>query len=48
MNKVDLKALVGPTVTRPVQDPLAMVLLNNKMCFCAILLKMHELKSTEK
>ena len=33
MYKIDLQALtlVGPTVTRPVQDPLAVKLLDNRL-----------------
>ena len=31
MNKRDLLTLVGPTVTRPVQDPLDVLLLDNQL-----------------
>ena len=31
VNKIDLQALVGPSVTRPVQDPLAVALINNQL-----------------
>ena len=33
LKKIDLQAytLVGPTVTRPVQDPIAVVLLENQL-----------------
>ena len=36
--------LVGPTVTRPVQDPLAVVLLDNLLYIHASLLAMHDIK----
>ena len=32
MNKIDLQALAGPTVTRPVQDPIAVVNLDSRLC----------------
>ena len=31
VNKTDLQALMGPTVTGPVQDPLAVLSLNNRL-----------------
>ena len=52
VNRIDLKALtlVGPTITRPVLDPLAVLRLDNRLCglFLTLLMVMLNLKFFKK